>query len=190
MKFFVLTIALLLSAMNGSGYEFNLNDIPDVSSPEYILGQIAPGAEILGNKNVTDLGSLENATQMKNSVDRYFANPIDGNYTAYRMAVSDYQRSAYAAIDAGKVIKGVAETSYPNPEYVPFMVIRNVTIGTGAPDLVVILARECPGCNLGNTHTADGVYIRAKAYLYNSGKCKALDGSDSLNLTLVRFWLM
>jgi len=90
----------------------------------------------------------------------------------------------------GATIKGIAETGFPSPEHIPFMVVRNTTIGTGTPEMVVVLPRQCPDCNIGNTQTQDGVYIRAKAYICQKGVCRALDGSDTLNLTLVRFWLM
>jgi hypothetical protein len=187
--------ALFLCAVNGGGFEVSipLDEVPDAikmgsyldetESPEHIIDRIVPGAEILGNLNVTNLGSLENATRMERSVDWMLAGPDAGNYT-------DYNRSVHAIADGSATIKGIAETGFPSPEHVPFMVVRNTTIGTGTPEMVVVLPRQCPYCNIGNTQTQDGVYIRAKAYICQKGVCRALDGSDTLNLTLVRFWLM
>lgn len=177
----ILAMVLPGTAVVSRGAQFV---VPSAGEPRDMIWNRAPNAEILGNLNVSKVGSLENATQMTNAFDWTLAGPA-GNYT-------DYSGAMYAANEAGTpgIVRGIAQTSYPDPKYLSFVMVGNLTAGVDAPDMIIALPRECPHCNIGNTMTGNGIYIRGKAYVYDSGKCRALDGTDSLNLTLVRVWLI
>jgi|GEM_PF-5341539 len=196
MKKLIIVLALFFAASTASAIIQRSEEIPSVdyfNEPSSLelqdkavsdltetITDKVPGAAVMVNNPIGVLpGILHDIDTMRDRYDSSRCWEGDDSYTAATNAIKGLNCS-----------RGIAELACPDCQYVPFLIVNNVTVGNGSLDIAIAIERVSLDSNMGNLQKAgEGKYYHAKAGIMHGKNCAWITGGNE-TISIVRFTVL